>query len=100
MAANLTEAHQLCKAAGLRLCTRADFATERCCKSGCDLDRELIWTADECTPADCTGKACEPRQWEPPATLLSELQPAPQRAAAQLTVAYVYINDLLRAMFP
>merc|ERR1719482_524197 len=43
------EAVGICAAAGMRLCTQAEVATEMCCRTGCMYDHRQVWTSDSCS---------------------------------------------------
>ena len=47
-AATASQAHAECKAQGMRICRLEELSA--CCKSGCGLDVERVWTADSCQP--------------------------------------------------
>jgi len=40
------DAKSACEAKGMRLCTRAQVASNICCGTGCEFDSKLIWTFD------------------------------------------------------
>ena len=52
-AASHEQAATECAAIGMRLCTRQELASSMCCRTGCQADGALVWTADECTNSEC-----------------------------------------------
>jgi len=64
--ASHTEAAAECAARGMRLCTRAELAL-KCCKTGCRMDQQWVWTADECPAAACdeSSQRCKPHSQPP-----------------------------------
>ena len=38
-----SNAEQKCSESGMRLCTKEELASNICCKTGCNYDRELVW---------------------------------------------------------
>ena len=59
-AASLTEAEAECNSRRMRLCTRAELASNVCCQTGCVMDKLLVWTADDCPATACRKQACSP----------------------------------------
>ena len=51
-----TEATAACAKHGLRLCSKAETLSEKCCAKGCDHDAELVWTSDKMTTNGYTRK--------------------------------------------
>lgn len=47
-AATASQARAECKAQGMRICRLEELSA--CCKSGCGLDVERVWSADSCQP--------------------------------------------------
>ena len=48
--ATLSEAISECTARGRRLCSPDELHSNVCCRTGCMMDRLLVWTASPCTP--------------------------------------------------
>lgn len=44
----IAEAQAICESMGARLCSRAEMEADCTTKTGCNFDRELIWTSTEC----------------------------------------------------
>ena len=59
-AASFTEAEAECNSRRMRLCTRAELASNVCCQTGCAMDTLLVWTADDCPATACRKRACAP----------------------------------------
>ena len=58
-AASHEQASAECAAIGMRLCTRQELARSMCCRSGCQADGALVWTADACTDAQCASRSTQ-----------------------------------------
>ena len=48
-----SQAARECTARKLHVCTPNELASQRCFKTGCQLDRTQVWTSHECTRREC-----------------------------------------------
>ena len=59
---NASAALDKCATRGMRLCTRDELLEKnQCCKNGCQLDAQPVWTDEPCEPLSCTDASfCQP----------------------------------------
>lgn len=69
-AASWSEAARECALIGKRLCTRAELSSSRCCRSGCGMDTQLVWSSDACSHEVCKAHTSVTR----PSTVLLQAQ--------------------------
>merc|ERR1740139_1240438 len=69
-AASWSEAARECALIGKRLCTHAELSSSRCCRSGCSMDTQLVWSSDACSHEVCKAHTRVTR----PSTVLLQAQ--------------------------